>query len=355
MIEAIHKKAQERMLQKRLPNFKYGLTINIPPKIELEKFPKINGKTITVIESQNKTIVRDTLTKKDEEFFNWNEEDKIQEHNLANVTHLKVIEIKETQKKPIIIKQTSEGNQNIILLIKVYENVNAKIIFIKKTNNKKEVMQTEKIRIVAEKNSILELTDMYTIDDNTTLFDKHETKLKQNARIKWTSSLIGSNYRSTETQNYLEGDKSRIENTIVFFAKNNEKFNISTNANHIGKNTKSKLTARGAVKDKAQVLTRGIIKIEKEAKESEGYQKQDSLLLSEEAEVDSMPMLEIDCDDVTCSHGSTIGHIDEEKKFYLQTRGLNEKEAIEQIIRGYFEPIINEIPILTEHIEEAIK
>ena len=93
--------------------------------------------------------------------------------------------------------------------------------------------------------------------------------------------------------------------------------------------------------DSSKGLSRGLVRIGKNAAGSNGYEKQDALLLSDKAEADAIPNLEIHNNEVKCSHGSTVGQIDAEKMFYLMSRGLNEKEAKLKIVEGYFMPILD--------------
>jgi len=93
--------------------------------------------------------------------------------------------------------------------------------------------------------------------------------------------------------------------------------------------------------ENSRALSRGLVYISKNAEQSTGYEKQDALLLSDEAEADAIPNLQIENNDVKCSHGSTIGQIDKEQLFYLMSRGLNEESAKKKIIEGYFAPVLD--------------
>ena len=100
-------------------------------------------------------------------------------------------------------------------------------------------------------------------------------------------------------------------------------------------------------------MSRSIIKIEEGASDSDGYEKQDALILSENAEADAMPQLEIKNPNVKCSHGSTIGQIDKEKIFYLMSRGLDIEKAKKKIVEGYFNNTLEQIENVK--IREKIK
>ena len=96
---------------------------------------------------------------------------------------------------------------------------------------------------------------------------------------------------------------------------------------HNAKNTTSKIITKGVLNNKSKALSRSLVKIKENAPKSNGYEKQEALLLSENAEADAIPYLEIDNNDVKCSHSSAVGQIDKDVLFYMMSRGLNESEA----------------------------
>jgi Fe-S cluster assembly protein SufD len=95
-----------------------------------------------------------------------------------------------------------------------------------------------------------------------------------------------------------------------------------------------------------------MIKVDVEAQQTDGYQRNDNLLLSSKARADSIPGLEIEADDVRCTHGSTSGRVDEELIFYAQCRGFTRKEAIRVIVTGFFQQVFDRVTI--ESVREAL-
>ncbi len=95
-----------------------------------------------------------------------------------------------------------------------------------------------------------------------------------------------------------------------------------------------------------------MIKVDREAQKTDGYQRNDNLMLSEHARADSIPGLEIEADDVRCTHGSTAGRVDDEQIFYCRCRGLTRKEAIRMIVAGFFQQVFDRITI--ESVREAL-
>jgi Fe-S cluster assembly protein SufD len=121
------------------------------------------------------------------------------------------------------------------------------------------------------------------------------------------------------------------------------KSNVKTFQHHRAPNTKSDLLIKGAFFNKANYNYQGMIRIDPKAQKSNAYQKNKNLILSDQARVDTSPKLEILADDVRCTHGATVGRIDEENLFYLMSRGIPRKEAEKLIIEGFLKSVITEL------------
>lgn len=130
----------------------------------------------------------------------------------------------------------------------------------------------------------------------------------------------------------------------LYFPAAGQQIDQTTLQDHRSGECHSNLLFKGAVADRATSIFRGVINVHPDAQRTDAYQTNNNLLLGTGAEADSMPVLEILADDVKCSHGATLGHLDEEDLFYLMCRGLPRKEAQRMVIAGYFEPVIDRIP-----------
>ncbi|MGC8834380.1 MAG: SufD family Fe-S cluster assembly protein, partial [Armatimonadota bacterium] len=112
---------------------------------------------------------------------------------------------------------------------------------------------------------------------------------------------------------------------------------------HVAPHTTSNLLYRAALRDEARSVYAGLIHVRPEAVRADAYQANRNLLLSKEARADSLPKLEIETDDVRCTHGATVGPVDEEQAFYLMSRGLSKAEAERMIVEGFFEDVITSV------------
>src|SRR5690606_17650264 len=114
----------------------------------------------------------------------------------------------------------------------------------------------------------------------------------------------------------------------------------------------SDLLYKAALQDHARTVWRGMIKVDVAAQRTDAYQRNDNLMLSSTARADSIPGLEIEADDVRCTHGSTSGRVDEQQVFYAMTRGYTRKEAVRMIVAGFFQQVFDRITI--ESVRDAL-
>lgn len=122
-----------------------------------------------------------------------------------------------------------------------------------------------------------------------------------------------------------------------------EEFKINTFQNHRASNSTSNLLIKGVFYDSSKFYYRGLIRIEKQAQKSHAYQKNQNLIMSDRAYVDSRPFLEILANDVFCTHGSTTGRLNKEEIYYLNSRGISESRAEKLLIEGFIGEIRNKV------------
>ncbi|MEK7312740.1 MAG: SufD family Fe-S cluster assembly protein, partial [Chloroflexota bacterium] len=117
-----------------------------------------------------------------------------------------------------------------------------------------------------------------------------------------------------------------------------------TQQNHNVPHTTSDLLFKGALRDRSRSVWQGMIYVAPGAQKTDGYQANRNLVLSKAARADSIPGLEIMADDVRCTHGATVGQLDQEHIFYLMSRGMPRPEAEKLVVDGFFDPIMRRIP-----------
>ena len=236
------------------------------------------------------------------------------------------------------------------LFILLEENTKADIII---TRSGEGTYAAEDIRILAHDNSKLSVLNFQKFSGDTVNFETRKIIAKKNTEISITDVAVGTAFTRAETTCWLNGINATIDHKILFLTKNTQQKDLYSCAIHNAENTRSNLATRGVLKDESKALSRSLIRINKNARKSSGSEKQDSIILDEAAEADAIPKLEINNPDVKCSHGSTVGKIDEDKMFYLMSRGLNRETAQRAIVKGFFNSMID--TITNKEVANAIR
>lgn len=142
----------------------------------------------------------------------------------------------------------------------------------------------------------------------------------------------------------FEGDGSSAKVYGAYFGEEDQTLDYRYFMNHIGRNTRCDMFLKGAVEDDALSVFTGLIRIEESGQKTESFQTNRNLILSPGASAQSVPNLEILANDVKCGHGSSVGPLDEEQRYYLTSRGLTPERADRLQVRGFFEEVIAELP-----------
>jgi len=178
-------------------------------------------------------------------------------------------------------------------------------------------------------------------------FGTERVRIGRDARFHWTYTALGGKLTKVDLEMHLDGEGSEAKFSGCYFGNGTQHFDFHTFQNHNVGHSVSDLLFKGALRDRARMVYQGLIKVHKDAQRSDAYQANRNLLLSERARADSIPSLEIEANDVRCTHGATVGQVDEEQLFYLRSRGLPRPEAEQMIIQGFFEPVLERIPAPT--------
>ncbi len=334
----------------KLPSFKYGLNILIKPDFIFDELSSevISSNNIKIISDKKEVKIINGLFDEIIEFLDEKWEDQHSDnfvwhfHNLFSNSPI-LIHIPEMTSVNINIENIiREKNTLFSLFILADRGSKAKIIFNKSGENKANY-SSELVRVITKENSSVELINIQKLPKDLIFFQNRKSMGEVNSEVSWLDIFIGGKYIRSETTSCLNNLLARVKNNLIYFAQDNQKYDFYSSAIHNSPETKSDLTVKGALIDQARALSRGLIKIMPSASNSEGYEKQEAIILSSKAEADAIPNLEIENNAVKCSHGSTVGRVDNEKLFYLMSRGLNEKEARNKIIEGYFAPIFDKL------------
>jgi Fe-S cluster assembly protein SufB/Fe-S cluster assembly protein SufD len=161
----------------------------------------------------------------------------------------------------------------------------------------------------------------------------------------WSGALIGGAKAKYRVDNVLAGRGSRADTLEVTMTTGTQMFDVTLNLRHVAPDTIGRVHAKGIGGGRSRTLFKGIIRIEREAKNTGAYLAEHAMLLSPEARADAIPGLEIETDNVKATHSASVAQIDPEHLFYLMSRGIPREEAVKLISFGFFEPVIREIDV----------
>jgi Fe-S cluster assembly protein SufD len=182
-------------------------------------------------------------------------------------------------------------------------------------------------------------------------------RVARDASLQWTVGGLGAKLAHIHQDIHLDGRGSSAEVNGVTFATERQVISYYTQQDHHAPDTRSDLLYKDVLRDRARVIWRGMIKVDPGAQKTDGYQRNDGLMMSDTCRADLIPGLEIEADDVRCTHGATAGRVDEEQLFYGMCRGLTRSEAMHMIVEGFFQRVYDRIPVelVRETLSQAVQ
>jgi Fe-S cluster assembly protein SufD len=156
---------------------------------------------------------------------------------------------------------------------------------------------------------------------------------------------LGGGYARLRTDSALEGDSGASRLRAAFIGRDDQMLDFRTLQDHRAPRTTSDLLFMGAVAERSHSVYSGLIRVRRGAVKSDAVQTNHNLVLDEGAHADSVPNLDIEENDVKCSHGSTVGPVDEDQRYYLESRGIEPERAEQLIVAGFFDSIADQVPL----------
>jgi Fe-S cluster assembly protein SufD len=208
------------------------------------------------------------------------------------------------------------------------------------------------VEIVVQDGAKVEYVSVQNLSRGTWHFASHHARVERDAELDWVAGGFGSAKGKIRIQNDLAGPGATSRVTGAYFADGTQHLDYDTFQEHMAPSTTSDFAFKGALRDSARAVWRGMIRVEEGAQKTNAYQENRNLLLSKTAHADSIPGLEILANDVRCTHGATLGQVDRELLFYLMTRGLNRAEAERVIVRGFFQDVLDRVEL--EPVRDAL-
>jgi Fe-S cluster assembly protein SufD len=209
------------------------------------------------------------------------------------------------------------------------------------------------IEVFVANSARLRLVNIQNWDETTWHFSRERALVGRDASLQWTIGALGSRLAKVNQEVALTGLGASAQVNGVMFTSGRQHLAYFTRQDHSAPHTTSDLLYRGGLKDRSRIVWKGMIRVEKQAQRTDAYQKNDNLVLSESARADSIPGLEIEANDVRCTHGATAGRVDEDMIFYAQARGIPREVAIRLIVEGFFADVYDRITV--EPVRETLR
>jgi Fe-S cluster assembly protein SufD len=208
------------------------------------------------------------------------------------------------------------------------------------------------VEIVVKDAAKVEYVSVQNLSRASWHFASHHARVERDAELDWVTGGFGSAKGKVRIQNDLAGPGATSRVTGAYFADGTQHLDYDTFQEHMAPSTTSDFAFKGALRDTARTVWRGMIRVEEGAQKTNAYQENRNLLLSKTAHADSIPGLEIMANDVRCTHGATLGQVDRDQLFYLMTRGLSRADAERLIVRGFFQDVLDRVEL--EPVRDAL-
>jgi Fe-S cluster assembly protein SufD len=195
------------------------------------------------------------------------------------------------------------------------------------------------------------------ISERALIFSSQRARVERDGRLDWTALGFGSARGKVRMETNLAGAGSEARVTGGYAGGPGQHLDFDTTQEHAAPNTNSDLAFRGVLAAGATAVWRGMIRVDPGAQQTDAFQESRNLLLSPDAHADAIPGLEIEADDVRCTHAAAIAQIDKDQLFYLTSRGLDGAEAKRLIIEGFLESLVERLAAgpVREEISAALE
>ncbi len=243
--------------------------------------------------------------------------------------------------KPARLKITVKGREHFHLKVEMGKGSRLPLV----VEVKGKGLYTEVVEAEVGEGAELILGVVEGMEEGSVLFMDHGMVVERGGTGKLVGAWFGGRFVMAKHRVMPVGEEARVEDVQVLLGYDSQHYDLTTHLNFTAPMTKGESTVRAVLKDRARAVLYGMIDVQHEARNADAYLSEHTLLLNSGARADSIPGLEIMTDEVRATHGATVGPIDEEKLFYLMSRGLSEEEARKLVVMGFFEPALSRIDL----------
>jgi Fe-S cluster assembly protein SufD len=243
------------------------------------------------------------------------------------------------------IQATQPGSASFpLIVVAVDDGAEAEIVLHLRSRHDDDLIVIPQIAAAVGTNANLAITVVQNWGYATNSIGSGNATVGRDATLRFAEVGIGSRLARLHLDVRLAGRGSVADVVGAYFGEEEQILDYRYFMQHIGTDTRSDMFLKGAVEDEARSVFTGMIRIENSAQKTEAFQTNRNLILSDGASAQSVPNLEILANDVKCGHGSTMGPLDEGRRYYLMSRGLGAKRADRLQVHGFFEEALVRLP-----------
>jgi len=212
------------------------------------------------------------------------------------------------------------------------------------------------VEAVAGENANVQYGALQNLSRETYNFSVKRGHADTYGTVNWIEGNLGSRLTKTSVETRLLGDGSETKIVGAFFGHEDQHFDLGSRVWHEAENTVADLVTRGVLQDSARSVYEGVQNVGRDAWNTSSYQRENTLMLSDDSEADASPKLIINNHDTEASHSATVGQVDEEDLFYMASRGVGEEVATNMLVEGFFVPVLEEVAVdeLREDLAELV-
>jgi Fe-S cluster assembly protein SufD len=201
------------------------------------------------------------------------------------------------------------------------------------------------VEIDAGENSNVQYGSLQNVDEETYTYTLKRGHADTHATIDWIEGNVGSRLTKSSVETHLRGEGSESQIVGAFFGHDDQHFDVAARVWHEAEHTTADLVTRGVLDDDARSVYEGVQDVGSSAWDTSSYQRENTLMLSDESEADASPKLIINNHDTEASHSATVGQVDQQDLFYMTSRGVSPRMARNMLVEGFFVPVLEEIAV----------
>ena len=231
------------------------------------------------------------------------------------------------------------------ITVSVGEHAEARVLVVYRSAEGKRLLMVPEVVLDVADGGNLRFLSVQSLDHAASIVVHQRVRIGRDATSRVGEVGLGGDLGRLDLAVNLDGDGASSDVVGLYFGEGSQTLDYRMVINHIGRNTNSDVFLKGGLEDDSQSVFTGLLRIEKDAEKTSTFETNRNLVLSDNAKAHSVPNLEILCNDVICGHASSVGPLEEEHLYYLQSRGLRKERAERLLIRGFFTEVIDRLPI----------